>query len=188
MHVAKKKLVKTFQQARQFVRREKICTLFKGDFPDVVSFWDAIDLPEDSGGETKWGARVEAVWAWKNALPEKYPDEIFYGKIKGGHAALMSIDYLRDTHFTAAHKPVMQCTPIAQHVFQLIRTAPGTTAELRKQTIADLGCSKSQFDTALKQLQITLNIARLNTPSTTSDTWVPFSEMYLDIVEMHAAS
>lgn len=179
--------MKTFQDARRFVRREKICTLFKGDFPGVVSFWDAIDVPDGSGGKTKWGARVEAVWAWKNELPEKFPDEIFYGKIKGGHAALMTIDYLRDTHYAAAHKPLTECTTNAQHVFQLIRRAPGTTAELRKQTVADLGCSKSQFDTALKQLQVTLNIARLNTPSTTNDTWVPFSEMYLDIVESHGA-
>ena len=41
-------------------------------------------------------------------------------------------------------------------------------------------CSKSQFDTALKQMQITLNIARSNDPGETNDRWLPFKELYPD--------
>jgi hypothetical protein len=49
----------------------------------------------------------------------------------------------------------------------------------------ETGCTKSQFDTALKNLQITMNIARLNGPQIEKDTWVSFREMYLDIWNQH---
>ena len=65
-------------------------------------------MPEKQEGEKGWGEKVTAVWDWKNRLPAEYPDEIFYGKIKGGLAVLMSMDYLRDVHFAAAYKPVEQ--------------------------------------------------------------------------------
>ncbi|GAB5405153.1 MAG: hypothetical protein Aurels2KO_33840 [Aureliella sp.] len=179
--------IKTLQNARKFVKREKMCTLFSGSAPGIASLWDNVDLPLEGGGNTRWGARVEAVWRWKNELPEKYPDEIFYGKIKGGLAALMTISHLRDDYYAAAHKPIGECSELAQAVYDVIRRTPGTTAQLRKCAIAELGCTKSRFETALKQLQVTLNVARLNTPHTTNDTWVPMREMYLDIVEAHEA-
>ena len=45
------------------------------------------------------------------------------------------------------------------------------------------GCAKGRFDTALKQLQVTLNIVRSNEPGLSNDTWVPFSDVYLDLLE-----
>jgi hypothetical protein len=45
------------------------------------------------------------------------------------------------------------------------------------------GCTKSQFDTALKELQVTLNIVRSNEPGVDRDTWVPFQEIYYEIYE-----
>ena len=59
------------------------------------------------------------------------------------------------------------------------------TGDLRKVAIEELGCTKSRFDTALKKLQISLNIVRSNDPNSEKDQWLTFSEAHLDIVEMH---
>ncbi len=175
--------VKTLEEAFEFVESVGICTIFSDKAKGIPSLWDAVDLPERKGGRTKWGAKIEAVWAWKNELPETYPDDIFYGKIQGGHAALMTLAYLRDTHYAAAHKPVVECSELAQHVYEIARLNPNTTGELRKEAIALHGCTKSRFDTALKQLQVTLNLVRSNEPGLANDTWVPFSEVYLELIE-----
>jgi hypothetical protein len=41
---------------------------------------------------------------------------------------------------------------------------------------------RSRFDRALQELQTTLDIARRNSFDDENDTWVPFSEQYLDVV------
>lgn len=46
----------------------------------------------------------------------------------------------------------------------------------------ELGCSRSQFETALKKLQITLNIVRSNDPDIDRDLWLSFEEVHPDIV------
>lgn len=175
--------VKTLEDAFEFVDSVGLCTIFSGKAKGIPSLWDAVDLPEHGGGRTQWGAKIEAIWAWKNELPEMYPDAIYYGKIPGGHAALMTIDFLRDTHYPKAHRPVSDCSELAQQVYDIIRLDPNTTGELRKEAIELHGCTKSRFDTALKQLQVTLNIVRSNEPGLSQDTWVPFSEAYLDLLE-----
>ncbi|MCC5024237.1 MAG: hypothetical protein J6386_16245 [Candidatus Synoicihabitans palmerolidicus] len=113
--------------------------------------WDAVDLPTDGGGKTKWGARVEAIWAWKNELPAAFPDDIFYGKIPGGLAVLMAMSHLRETHYPAHHRPVFSCNDLAQKVYEIIRNNPSSTAEIRAAAIERHGGTKSRFDTALKQ-------------------------------------
>jgi hypothetical protein len=65
-------------------------------------------------------------------------------------------------------------------VYEIIRLDPGETTAVRTLAIERHHCSKSQFDTALKQLQITLNIARSNDPGETNDRWLPFKELYPD--------
>lgn len=169
--------LKTIEDAFDFVQEVGICTIFSGKARDVQSLWDAVDLP-DNDGRTKWGQRVEAVWAWKTELPTFYPDDIFYGKIKGGHAALMSMDYFRDTHFPKHARPVASCKELAQQVYEIIRLSPGTTAEVRREAMDRFGCTKSRFDSALKELQISLNVVRLNEPGLKNDTWVRFAEVY----------
>jgi hypothetical protein len=47
--------------------------------------------------------------------------------------------------------------------------------------MAQFGCTKNQFDTALKELQITLNIVRSNEPEVDRDTWLSFQEVYYEI-------
>ncbi len=171
--------VTTLEEALDFVEEVGLCTIFSGKAKGTPSLHDAVDLPDDEG-RTKWGARIEAVWDWKTALPTHYPDDVFYGKIPGGHAALMSMRYLRESHYPAHHRPVRACGPLAQQVYEIIRLNGGATSEIRAEAMQRFGCSKRRFETALKELQISLNIARLNEPDASRDRWVPFAEAYSD--------
>lgn len=177
--------ITTLEQAREYVKRVKICTVFPGDKSDLPSLWDQVDLPEKQPGESGWGEKMSAVWTWKNGLPGEYPSEIFYGKIEGGVAALMDTDYLANTHFPQAYKHIDTLNELARHIYGLVAVEPWDTTSLRKATMKEAGCSKSQFDTALKNLQVTMNIARLNEEQYEHDTWVAFKEQYLDIWQRH---
>jgi len=179
--------VKTLEQACRFVIKERICTVFAGSSKTLKSLWDAVDLPDKQPGETGWGAKVGAVWSWKNQLPAQYPSEIFYGKMKGGSAVLMTVDYLHDCHYPQCHQEIHKCRPLAQQIFELICQAPYETTALRRESIERFACTKSQFDTALVELQVTLNIVRSNEPGIDRDTWLPFQEIYLDIYRKHHA-
>lgn len=170
--------VQTIEDAYDFIQKEGICTIFSESVPGVRSFYEVVDLPDRKGGRTKWGARVEAVWEWKIELPTLYPEDIYYGKIQGGHAALMSMRYLREEHYPKYARTVSSCKPLAQQVFEVIRLSPGTTAQVRREAMERFGCTKSRFDTALKELQVSLNVVRLNEPGLKTDAWVPFEEVY----------
>ena len=177
--------IKTIEDARDFIKEVKICTIFPSDKIQNTSLYENVDLPEKQPGESGWGQRMEAVWPWKNQLPADYPDEIYYGKIKGGFAVLMDLAYLGATHFPSAYQPVSSLHPLAQRVFEKIRVEPWTTTELRKEIIHEAGCSKSQFDGALKNLQISLNIVRACDAE--QDTWLPFQEVYAEIWNKHVS-
>jgi hypothetical protein len=58
---------------------------------------------------------------------------------------------------------------------------------LRNAVIEEAGCSKSQFDTALKNSQISLKIVRSNEPEIERDTWLTFQELYPEIWNAHIA-
>lgn len=163
----------------------RICALFPGPSKTLKSLWDAVDLPEKQPGEKGWGSKISAVWSWKNQLPALYPQQIFYGKIKGGSAVLMTLDYLRNYHYPQFHKDIGTCSRLAQRIYELIRFDPYKTTELRRASIAQFACTKSQFDSALKELQITLNIVRSNEPEVERDTWLPFQEIYYEIYREH---
>lgn len=175
--------IKTIEDAAAFVKKVKICTLFPSEKTEHVSLYENVDLPEKQPGESGWGQRVEAVWPWKNQLPAKYPDEIYYGKIKGGLAVLMDMDYLAEVHFPSAYKPVELSSPLAQMVFEKIHMEPWINADLRQEMIQESGCSKSQFDTALKNLQISMNVVRDSEAE--QDTWLPFREVHAEIWNKH---
>lgn len=180
-------MIKTFEDAFEFVREVKICTIFESAKAPHTSLWENVDLPDRKPGEKGWGKKVEAVWSWKNRLPAEFPDEIFYGKIKGGFAVLMDMDYLRNEHFAKAYNPVKNLKPLAGYMYEQIRIEPWDTTSLRKLTMEEKGCSKSQFDTALKSLQISMNIVRSNNPDIEQDTWLTFKEVHPDIWEEAAA-
>ncbi len=171
--------VKTIEDAASFVRKIKICTVFPSEKTEHTSLYEHVDLPEKQPGESGWGQRVEAVWPWKNQLPAQYPDEIYYGKIKGGFAVLMVMDYLAEVHFPAAYQPVESLNPLAHQIFDKIHMEPWTTADLRNEMIQETGCTKSQFDTALKNLQISMNVVR--DCDAEQDTWLTFREVHAEI-------
>ncbi len=177
--------IKTIEQARRFVLQERICTVSSGKSRTLKSLWDAVDLPEKQPGEKGWGQKISAVWGWKNQLPAHYPDEIFYGKIKGGVAVLMTIDYLRGYHYPEFHKDIYDCRWLSQQIYELIRLDLYETTALRRDSIERFGCTKNQFDTALKELQVTLNIVRSNGLGVERDTWLPFQEIYSEIYHEH---
>lgn len=174
-------MAKTIAQARRLVKRVKVCTVFPSHKVEHTSLWENVDLPDKQPGEEGWGQRMTAVWTWKTRLPAEHPDDIFYGKIQGGLAVLMDMEYMADTHFPRAYKDVGTLSRLAQFVHEKVSTEPWDTTTLRRAVIEEFGCTKSQFDTALKSLQVTMNIVRLNDPAADRDTWVPFRELYLDI-------
>lgn len=175
--------IKAIEDACAFVKEVKVCTIFPSDKTELTSLYEHVDLPEKQSGETGWGQRMEAVWPWKNKLPSEYPNEIYYGKIHGGFAVLMEMNYLDEIHFSTAYKSVCTLNQLAQQVFEKIRIEPWTTGDLRKEIIAEVGCSKSQFDTALKNLQISLNVVR--DCDAEQDAWLTFQEVYADIWDRH---
>lgn len=174
-------MIKTLEQAYQFVKKVKVCTIFPSDKVEFTSLWENVDLPDKQAGEKGWGKKMSAVWTWKTQLPAEYSNEIFYGKIKGGLAVLMDMDYMARDHFPRAYKNIQTQDQLAQHIHSKIVIEPWDTTTLRKATMQEVGCTKSQFDTALKKLQITMNIVRLNDSKIERDTWVPFKELYLDV-------
>ena len=118
-------------------------------------------------------------------IPACYTQEIFYGKMKGGAAVLMTLDYLRRHHYPQYHQGIRNCRPLTQQIYELICQDSCETTALRRASMEQFGCTKSQFDTALKELQVTLNIVRSNEPGVERDTWLPFQEIYLDIYQKY---
>lgn len=173
--------IRTIAQARAFVRREGMVGIFSNDHGAMPALWDAVDLPGRQPGEKGWGQKISAIWTWKNELPARWPEEIFYGKIPGGLAVLMSLERLK-THYHAHHVALRECSATAQKIAEVLRFDPATTTALRRELGMTQKPAKARFDRALQELQITLNIARRNSLDDKNDTWVPFREQYLDIV------
>jgi hypothetical protein len=146
-------MINEFEEARSLIKELKICTIFASAKTELPSLWEHVDLPGKKKGEPGWGEKIEAVWSWKNRLPAEFPDEIFYGKVKGGFAVLMAMDHLRDVHFKSAYRPINELNSLAGFIFEKIRIEPRETTELRKEVVDEYRCSKSQFDTALKHLK-----------------------------------
>lgn len=182
---AKITMIKTFDDAYRFVLEQKVCTVFGSKCSPYPSLWDSTALSEQKPKAGGWSPKVVAVWDWKTRIPQTYPDKVFYGKVSGGDAALMEMQYFRNEHYANAFQPTEELDQLAQQVYELIRSEPAYTGPLRKRAIAEAGCTKSQFDTALKKLQISLNIVRSNDLIHKNDFWLPMREVHLDIVTEH---
>ena len=104
-------VVRTLKQARAYILKVGICGIFSDAGIGTPNLWEVVDLPDRQPGEKGWGQKVVAIWRWKNELPAIYPEEIFYGKTPAGHAALMSMDYLRVEHYPKSSSTIegMQC-------------------------------------------------------------------------------
>ena len=178
-------MIKTFEEACQFVIDHKVCTVFGSKGSPHPSLWDNTELSENKPKAGGWSPKVVAVWDWKTRIPQTYPESVYYGKIQGGDAVLMEMQYFRETHYPAAFQPVSELDALAQQVYEFIRLEPAFTGPLRKRAIEQWGCTKSQFDTAIKKLQISLNIVRSNDPMLKNDFWLTMREMHLDIVHKY---
>ena len=174
-------MIKTFEDACEFILKHKVCTVFGSKNSPYPSLWDNTDLSEEKPAEGGWSPRVRAVWDWKTRIPQTYPDDFFYGKVPGGDAVLMEMDYFRTEHYPRHAKPVTELNTLCQDVYALIESEPRYTGPLRKIAMAEFGCTKSRFDTALKKLQINLNIVRSNAPELENDLWLTFEEAYPDL-------
>lgn len=179
--------IKTLEQAREFVLRVKTCLIFGSRKSKLPSLWDVVTLPERQAGEKGWGRKVTAIWTWKNQLPAECPDEIFYGKLPGGIAMLMSMEHLREVHYPQHHKDISQCSPLARKIFHLIRSEPLTTTELRQALPPTTTLTKSALDRALVELQVTLNLVRSNAPEVKNDTWLRFTDQYPEFREIRTS-
>lgn len=177
--------IKTFEQAYRFVLKHKVCTVFGSKKSPYPSLWDNTALSEEKPKGGGWNPKVTAVWDWKTRIPQTYPDAIYYGKVKGGDAVLMEMAYFREEHYPVAYQLVSELDGLSQQLYEWIRLEPDFTGALRKRAIAESGCTKSQFDTALKKLQISLNIVRSNDPQHENDFWLPMRDVHLDIVQAH---
>lgn len=178
-------MIKTFDEAYEFVLQKKVCTVFGSETSPYPSLWDNTGHSEKKPKAGGWSPKVKAVWDWKTRIPQTYPDTVFYGKVPGGDAVLMEMQHFRDVHYPDAYQPVCELDTLAQEVYECIRLEPNYTGPLRKLAIAGQGCTKSQFDTALKKLQVSLNIVRSNDPKLKNDFWLPMREVHLDIVQTH---
>jgi hypothetical protein len=175
-------VVRTLKQARAYILQVGICGIFSDAGVGMPNLWEVVDLPGRQPGEKGWGQKVIAIWQWKNQLPAIYPEEIFYGKIPTGHAALMSMDYLLGEHYPKHHRPMSECSALAQKIYERLRLDPLTTGALRDELNMTQRPDRNRFDRALQELQVTLNIARRNSLEDENDTWVLFSDQYLDVV------
>ena len=180
--------VRTLNQARAYVLQVGICGIFSDSGIGMPNLWDVVDLPGRQPGEKGWGQKVIAIWRWKNELPALYPEEIFYGKIPGGRAVLISMDYLRVEHYPKYHRPLTECSALARKIYERLRLDPLTTSGLRGELNMARRPERNRFDRALQELQVTLNIARRNSLEDENDTWVLFSDQYLDVVHARKAS
>ncbi|HJN11383.1 MAG TPA: hypothetical protein QF564_22060 [Pirellulaceae bacterium] len=175
-------MIRTFEEAYQFVLDQEVCTVFGSKKSRYASLWDNTGLSEEKPKEGGWSPKVVAVWDWKTRIPQTYPDSVFYGKVQGGDAVLMEMQHFRSTHYPEAFRRVDELDSLAQKVFEMIRLKPSFTGPLRKEAMSALGCTKSQLDTALKTLQVSLNVVRSNDPGLKNDFWLPMREVHLDIV------
>lgn len=175
--------VRTLKQARAYVLQVRICGIFSDAGVGIPNLWEVVDLPHRQPGEKGWGQKVVAIWRWKNELPAVYPEEIFYGKIPTGPAVLMNMDHLRAEHYPKHYRPLSECSPLAQRIYERLKLDPLTTGSLRKELNMTQRPERNRFDRALQELQVTLNIARRNSLEDENDTWVLFSDQYLDVVQ-----
>jgi len=174
-------LIKTFEDACEFILKHKVCTVFGSKDSPYPSLWDNTDLPDKKPAGGGWSPRVMAVWRWKTEIPQTFPDEVFYGKLPGGDAALIEMEHFRTVHYPEHHQPVTELDALSQAIYEFIADEPAYTGDLRRRAVSELGCTKSRFDTALKKLQITLNVVRSNDPKIENDLWLTLEEVYPDL-------
>jgi endonuclease-8 len=166
--------VRTLEQARDFVLevgRAEILHNPKGRRPTL---WDAVAF--EGTGPDAWGEKLAQVWALRQQLVASYPDQIFSGKIRGGHVILMSMPRLQQ-EYERFHRPLEACSELAQQLYSTIVQGPIATLALRQAAGLVTRKDRGRFERALQELQSTFNIVR-SAASDSADVWVPFQQQY----------
>jgi hypothetical protein len=145
--------IRTLAQAEAFVRQVGMCGIFSNAKGTMPCLWNVVDLPTRRPGEQGWGQKVSAIWRWKNELPARYPNKVFYGKTKSGLAVLMSIAYLRDDYYPRHHRPLSDCSALARQLYSLIKLDPIRTGPLREEMHMTEGPDRRMFDRALRNFR-----------------------------------
>lgn len=170
--------VRTVDDALRFVRTVGLCLIFEekrtSKREPMASLWDVVDAPDKQPGERGHGERAMAVWRLKNELPMTYPDEIFYGKLPNGRAMLCTLARLA-TLYRTQRQPLEALGKDARRLFEIIRLRPITSGDLRLDAGFHLPSDRARFDRALQELQIALQIARVDTDP---DTWFLFDAVF----------
>jgi hypothetical protein len=179
--------VRTIEDARAYIEQVGLCTIFEDRTGRLPSLWEAVDAPDKQPGERGWGEKMGKVWSWKNELPARYPNAIFYGKLRGGRAILCTFARLREI-YKAQHRALAEISQTARDLYTIIQQGPIPNRELRYAVGLDGKAGKNQFDRALLELQVAMLIARLNHPNVATDTWVPFETQYPELVAKFATT
>jgi endonuclease-8 len=176
--------VRTLEQARDFVLKVGLCGVLYDPKGKLPTLWDALAFTE--AGPNAWGEHLIKIWELRQQLAATYPDQIFSGKIRGGHMVLMSMEKLQE-QYARFHRPIEACSELAQQLYAIIAHEPIMTQPLRQTAGMITRKDRSRFERTLQELQRTFNIARV--PSThTGDMWVPFHQQYPHIAASTATS
>ena len=175
---ARGRWVRTVDDALEFVRAVGLSLIFEekrtAKRTPMPSLWDVVDAPDKQQGERGFGERAAVVWQLKNDLPMTYPDEIFYGKLRGGRAMLCTMDRLKEIYREQRQRPD-DLSRDARKLFDIIRLRPITSGDLRLDAGFHLPDARSRFERGLQELQIGLLIARVDVDP---DTWFLFDAAY----------
>lgn len=166
--------VHTLEQARDFVLQVGLCGVLREPKRKLPTLWDALAFT--TAGPDAWEEKLVHVWMLRQQLVSSYPDQIFSGKIRGGHVVLMSIEQLGE-QYTRYHRPLEECSELAQQLSHSIQQAPIATLPLRQALGLGTRKDRGRFDRALQELRATFNIARASA-SESADIWVPFLHQY----------
>jgi endonuclease-8 len=166
--------VHTLEDAREFVFQVGLCGVAHDPKGKLPTLWDALAFP--SSGPDRWGEKLVRVWALRQQLAATYPEQIFTGRIRGGRVVLMSLERLGQ-EYAGMHRPLEQCSELAQQLFAIVERGPTTSAQLRQALGMVTRKDRSRFERALQELQTSFNIAR-SSASEGVDVWVPFAQQY----------
>ena len=86
---------------------------------------------------------------------------------------LCSMESLK-TMYKAQHRPLESLSETAQKLYAVIRQNPVSNSELKQLTGMTGKTSKSVYDRAMVELQVTFQIVRVNQSQSEGDTWTPF--------------
>jgi hypothetical protein len=171
--------VRTIEDARAWIEEVQVCTIFEDRSGKLPSLWDVVDAPDKQPGEGGWGEKMGLVWRWKNELPARYPDEIYYGKLRGGRAILCTFDHLR-TVYAAQHRSLDEVSDTARELYSVIEQGPIPSRPLRQAVGLDDKAGKARFERALQELQVAMLVVRVNSIVEGNDTWTTFEAQYPD--------